>query len=116
MKPILWRLTVEPIEPVKQSEGGIELPPEVLDAIEKMAFVGKVLALGSLAYKAKPREGLDYQLETHAPQVGDYVVYGRHSGQRVENRNGRLTVILNDTDVLAVLDSAQEAKEIVSYV
>ena len=81
MKPILWHLIVEPVDPPEKSEGGIALPDEVVEANEMMAFVGKVVALGSLAYKAKPREGLDYTTEPNKPQVGDYIVYGRHSGQ-----------------------------------
>lgn len=116
MKPILWNLLVEPVEVQRTSEGGIELPEEVLEAQEKLAFVGKVVELGSLAYAAKPREGLDYSKETNKPNVGDYVVFGRYSGQRVNKRNGRSLVILADTDIKAVCDSAQEAMEVVSYV
>lgn len=116
MKPILWRLTVEPIAPPETTEGGIALPEDVLEANERMSCIGKVLDLGALAFKAKPRPGLDYEQEERSPKVGDYVMYGRHSGQFVEFKSGRKLVILNDTDVLAVCESATEALEVRPYV
>lgn len=116
MKPILWHLMVEPIEPPKETAGGIALPDETVEANERMAFVGKVLALGSLAYKSTPQPGMDFSAEPNKPQVGDYIVFGRHSGQRVEFRSGRAIVFLNDTDVKGVCDSAQEAMEVIPYV
>lgn len=110
---VLWRLLVEPLKAKEKTEGGILLPTDTAEADKIATCVGKVLQVGHLAYKSKPRPGLDYEADPAIPQVGEYVIYARHSGQKVKYRDGREIVVLNDTDVLIVTD---EPNEVIGYV
>lgn len=116
-KPLLWRLTIEPLKPKEKTVGGIVLAPESIDATEVQTCVGKVLAMGALCYKSKPRPGLDFEQEMNRARVGDYILYGAHSGQKVKLRDGSRRVVLNDSDVLENLGPDENAaREVVSYV
>lgn len=101
LRAVGWRLLVEPIEAKKQTEGGIALPQEAIDAQEHLRYVGRVVSMGDQAY-AKPDLG-----EKPWCSVGDYVAFGRYAGQEVivnvEGERKKMKLI-SDDEVLAVID------------
>lgn len=97
-KPTLWRLLIEPYKPPSQTESGIHVPDEARESAEYLTIVGRVVDMGQQAFV---KEALQ---DERNPAVGDWVLYGKYAGQRVPMKDGRVFVILNDDDVLAVVD------------
>lgn len=90
LKPLDDRVVIEPLEPERETPGGIVLPESVSNRKNERGTVvavgpGKLLDNGE-------RGGMDIQ-------VGDKVVYARYAGTEVEDY-----VIVRAYDVLAVID------------
>ena len=51
-RPSIWRILVMPVQPKKVSKGGIVLPSMAQDAEGHLQIIGKVAALGPLAYRS----------------------------------------------------------------
>ena len=93
IKPLDDRLMVEQCEAEEVTAGGIVLP----DAAQEKPQRGKVVATG-------PGKMLDSgNRGTLSVKVGDEVFYGKYAGTNVEV-NGTTYVILNETDVLALIE------------
>ncbi len=113
-KPWGWRILVMPVQPKRKSKGGILLPSMTQDAEGHLQIVGKIAALGPLAFRSwKFAQGFgDYirilggKPAAWAPKVGDWVVYGRYTGQRCEYKRTRL-IMMNDDDLVAQVDSCE---------
>ncbi len=99
----LWHILVAPVRPKKTSDGGIELPDEAKRAEDYLISVGKVLDMGDLAYTAITPSQLHLANDTRRPKVGDYVMYDQHAGTRMVFRDGRMLIILTDTEIKGVL-------------
>ena len=107
-RPFKWAVLVMPVQPKQKSKGGIELPQEVLDNQGQLQVVGKVAALGPLAFRSRKLcAGLLDVLRVWfgltiagAPKVGDWVMYGRYTGMRFEF-NGTRLIMVNDDELLA---------------
>ena len=61
--------------------------------------VGRVLAVGNLAYK-----DIDKFPTGKWCDVGDYVCYGKHSGQKLYYKSTRLILLFDDQIMLKVED------------
>lgn len=107
---MFWRITVEPMKPRTETEGGIALPDEVQDADRIRTSVGRVLQVGSMAFKARTQAGLLLSDEPHVPKVGDYVLHERYAGQEIDLRNGRTVRVLMDTEVLMLVTDPDKIK------
>lgn len=97
-QPLLWRVLVLPVQPQKVSRGGIVLPYQAQDAQAHLQVIGRVAAMGPLAGKSDK-----YRFEGslhYGVGVGDWVMFPRYAGQRVEFKGLRL-VSLNDDELLA---------------
>lgn len=110
-KPLLWRILVEPYRPPDTTDGGIALPQEVLDTTALLASYGRVVDMGSLAYKEKTKSGLSMADEAHKPKIGSWVQYHTQAGRRIQMRDGREYVILNDDEILAVVGNPSLYKQ-----
>ena len=109
--PRLWRILVMPVQRKAMSAGGIALPRSVMDSEDHLQFVGRVAALGPLAFKSRKMCAgiVDYlrvlfgMRVADAPKVGDWVAHGRYTGQRCEFKGARL-IMMNDDELLADTD------------
>jgi co-chaperonin GroES (HSP10) len=99
--PQLWRMLVAPIKPRRESKGGIVLPDEALDAEATLTYIGKVVKCGPLVGKKPewPEGGYDIK-------PGDWVVFGRHAGQRFEFKGVKL-LLIDDDAIMAKADSPE---------
>lgn len=95
-RPVYWRLLVMPQAPETVSKGGIVLTATNQEAQLYNTYVGKVLDKGPLVGERDPLNGAPLDVD-----VGDWIIYGKYAGQRVECQGIRL-VFLNDEDILAV--------------
>jgi chaperonin GroES len=96
IKPFYWRVLVMPMAAREKSAGGIIIAQAAQEAQQHLTYHGKVIAVGSQAFK-EPRLGGD------KAGVGDWIVYGRYAGQRLEYKKGGRCVrllIVNDDEVL----------------
>lgn len=95
-RPVYWRVLVMPRTAEEKSKGGIIVAKEAQTAQEYQTYVGRILAAGGEAFKSER-----FANEQRLPEVGDWVVYGRYAGQRLEYRGVRL-IVVNDDEILAV--------------
>lgn len=93
--PQLWRMLVAPVQPRKQSAGGIIIPDQAQDAEEVLAYIGKVVSKGPMV-GMKP----EWPSGMYDINVGDWVVFGRYAGQRFEYKGLKL-LLLDDDAVMA---------------
>lgn len=98
-----WRVLIQVPQPPETTEGGIVIPEEYRDTKEYMAFIGYVSAIGPLAFKAKTRSQLDMS-QAKKFEVGDWVQFGKHSGQKFRTDDGTLWIVMADTDVFGKID------------
>lgn len=101
--PLLFRVVVVKMAPRKTSAGGIILSDDTQEAEDYATYVGKVLRKGSMAFKGKmPSNNLDMADEPYAPEVGDFVLFGKYAGQRIEVKDVGTMVLLSDDEITAV--------------
>ena len=97
----LWRIVVQVAEPPEYSAGGIAMPDDVREDQEFTAYVGMVRGMGPLCYQAVTRSQLDLK-QAHGCEIGDWVQFGSHDGERHRTTDGTLWVILADTQIVCV--------------
>ena len=95
-QPLYWRVLVRPKQPAKMTKGGIALPQETRIAEGYRNYVGQIVAAGGEAFQSER-----FAREKRLPKVGDWCVYGRYAGQRLEYR-GELLIVVNDDELLCV--------------
>lgn len=113
-RPLYWRLLVRPIEAVTMSKGGIALPESSQEAQDTLNYMGQVVALGALAGKSERlgTSGDGVMKAEGFPGVGDHIIYGRYSGQRVTYKNVKLLWI-NDDEILGTVPNPDTLQVII---
>jgi len=94
-----FHILVRPISVKAQTKGGLYLPDSVRNDISYLTTVGKVLAVGDSAY-------LDEAKFPKGPwcKTGDYVCYGKHSGQKFFYKGTKLLLLYDDQISMVVED------------
>ena len=110
-KPTLWRVTIFPKQPKRVSKGGIMLPVSAQDAERYLNNIGQVVALGPLAGRSEKFQDPRWWVRlwrrfTWNIKVGDWVIYGRFSGQKTEYK-GTLLITCNDDDIIEKIESPE---------
>lgn len=103
----LWYVLIAPVTPKSKTDGGIELPKESQQAESYLISIGKILDMGELAYKSKTASGLDLATDSRKPALGDFVLFQQYAGTRMQMRDGRVLIILSDTEIIGVLPPEQ---------
>lgn len=118
-EPTLWRVLVMPVQPRRKSRGthgvSIALPDTTQDSEGYLNYIGRVLKLGPLAGKNEKFENPEWRavkdspaLSSRTPQYlwgvkeGDWVIYGRYAGQRMEYEGVKL-VMTNDDEIIGTI-------------
>ena len=97
-----YTVLIRPISVKSKTKGGILLPDSTKDDISYLTTVGKVLAVGDLAYKDKPKFP-----KGDWCKVGDYVCYGKHAGTKLIYKGIKL-LLLYDDQVMMRVDSPKD--------
>jgi len=124
--PTGWRILVKPPKAAEKTKGGIYLPGVARDADEVLMNKGQVIAIGPDAFKGKPfltwyfneEAGcIEDDLAEPWVEVGDWVIYNRHTGLKLEARTEDGDIekyhIINDTDIVCKVAKPEAVK---SYV
>nr|ASN63265.1 co-chaperonin GroES [uncultured virus] len=94
-----YHILVRPVSVKKQTKGGILLPDSTVNDISILTTVGKVLAIGDTAYE-------DDRKFPKGPwcSVGDYVCYGKHTGQKFFYKGVRMLLMFDDQISMVIND------------
>jgi len=71
-----------------------------------LTYTGMVVAVGSLAYKAKTRAGLKLSREDN-PKLCDKVVFYKNAGTRFRTIDGMQFVLITDTEMWGETDQPE---------
>ena len=92
-----YHILVRPVSIKSKTKGGLLLPDSVKDDVAYLTTVGKVLAIGDLSYKDKDKFPNGKWCD-----VGDYVCYARHAGQKLYYKGVRLLLLFDDQIMMKV--------------
>lgn len=85
--------------------GSIHIPDSVKEK-EKWAMVdGTLIAVGPLAWAEDRHDAALYGVRHGIPEPGARVKVGKYTGDNHEGADGKLYTIMNDTDVIASIES-----------
>ena len=96
-QPTGWRMLVLPFRMKEKTKGGVLLGTETIDRQQVASQCGNVIAMGPDCYN-------DPKRFSDGPwcKVGDWVVFARYAGSRIEIEGGEVR-LLNDDEILATV-------------
>ena len=101
-KPTGWRILVLPFRMKEKTDAGILIGTETIDRQQVASQCGNVLAMGDSCYKDKER----YPSGPWC-KVGDWVIFARYSGSRIEIEGGEVR-LLNEDEILATVKNPED--------
>ena len=92
-----FNILVRPVSIKSQTKGGIFIPDSTKDDMAYLTTVGEVVVLGDVAYQDKEKF-------PKGPwcTVGDYVCYGKHSGQKIQYKGLKFILLYDDQVIMKV--------------
>ena len=96
-KPTGWRMLVLPFRMKEKTDAGLLIGTETIDRQQVASQCGNILAMGDACYQDKER----YPSGPWC-KVGDWVVFARYAGSRIEIEGGEVR-LLNDDEILATV-------------
>ena len=101
-QPTGWRILVLPFKMNETTKGGVIMNESTLERQQVASQCGNVLAMGPQCYQDKERYP-----EGPWCKVGDWVVFARYSGSRINIEGGEVRM-LNDDEVLATVENPED--------
>ena len=92
-----FNVLIRPVSIKAKTKGGILLPDSTKDDMAYLTTVGKVLAIGELAYK-----DIDKFPSGDWCEVGDFVCYGKQAGVKMIYKGIKLILLFDDQIMLKV--------------
>ena len=94
-----YHILVRPVSVKQATKGGIILPDSTKSDMAYLTTVGRVLKIGNLAYQDSKFDGKPWCKE------GDYVFYGKHTGDKFLYKGVQLLLIFDDAIKMVVKDA-----------
>ena len=101
-QPTGWRLLVLPFRMKEKTDAGLLIGTETIDRQQVASQCGNVIAMGDSCYKDKER----YPSGPWC-KVGDWVIFARYSGSRIEIEGGE-GLLLNEDEILATVQDPKD--------
>lgn len=98
IRPFAWKVLVMPLHRTAKTAGGIIIPYTAQAADAYLNYVGRIVAVGPLAYKHRKFSDMGMKPED-AYKRGDVVLYPVYQYQRVDFKGTKL-ILLNDDSFL----------------
>lgn len=98
MDPFGWKVLVMPMRRETVSRGGILIPQVVQDTDMYLNYIGRIVALGPLAFKHAKYADMGLRPEDQYKR-GDWVVYPIYQYARIDFKGTKL-ILLNDDSFL----------------
>ena len=92
-----FNVLIRPVSIKAKTKGGILLPDSTRDDMAYLTTVGRVLAIGELAYKDNDKFPTGAWCEK-----GDYVCYGKYTGVKMMYKGVKLILLFDDQILLKV--------------
>ena len=101
-QPTGWRMLILPFKMKEKTKGGVLLGTETIDRQQVASQCGNVIAMGPDCYN-------DPKRFNDGPwcKVGDWVVFARYAGSRIEIDGGEVR-LLNDDEILATVQDPKD--------
>jgi co-chaperonin GroES (HSP10) len=96
-----YHVLVRPVSVKATTKGGIILPDSTKSDMAYLTTVGRVLKVGGLAYKGDKFDDKPWCKE------GDFVCYGKHSGNKFFYKGVNLLLLFDD-DIKMVVEDAKD--------
>jgi len=94
-----YHVLIRPVSVKSKTKGGIFIPDSTRDDMSYLTTVGRVIAIGDLAYIDKDK------FPTGAwCKIGDYVSYGKHLGTKLFYKGVRFILLFDDQITMRVQD------------
>lgn len=106
--PLYWHVLVQVPQQPDMTDGGIALPDEYRDSAEFASYVGRIAAVGQFAFQAKTKAEIDLKTMRRVPVVGDWVIFGKHAGEKFRTRDNTLWILMADTEVRGIIDNPDQ--------
>ena len=97
-----YHILVRPLAVRSETKGGILMPDRLVDDIQHLTTVGRVVKIGELAYKDKHKFS-----EGSWCSEGDFVCYGKHTGQKFLYKGVRYLLIYDDQVIMKIDDPSE---------
>jgi co-chaperonin GroES (HSP10) len=94
-----FHVLIRPVSVKSQTKGGILLPDSTKEDMSYLTTVGRVVALGDLAYMDKDKFPAGAWCN-----VGDHVCYGKHTGTKLFYKGVRFILLFDDQITMKVED------------
>ena len=99
--PTGWRILILPFKMKEKTKGGLYLGQDTLEKQQIGSNCGMILKMGSQCY--------DKERYPEGPwcKEGDWVVYARYAGSRIQIDGGEVR-LLNDDEILATIENPED--------
>jgi len=105
--PLYWHVLVQIPKPA-EAHGSILKPEDLLDHEEFSSFIGCVAAVGQFAFQAKTKAEIDLGEMTRKPKVGDWVIFGKHAGEKFRTKDKTLWILMADTELRGITENPDD--------
>ena len=101
-QPTGWRILVLPFKINEKTKGGVIMNESTLERQQVASQCGNVIAMGPQCYK-------DNERYPEGPwcKVGDWVVFARYAGSRINIEGGEVR-LLNEDEILATVKDPED--------
>lgn len=103
VQPFGWRIIIMPMRPPEKSKGGIILTKETQAKTFWMGYVGRIVAVGPAAYKARKFRDMAFTDEM-TPKRGEWWLYTPYQPYRIKHGEVRLIAVNDDSLIARVPD------------
>jgi len=106
---LFHRVLVMPLMLKRKTKSGIIIPQQATDSAGFLQHCGKVLVIGESAF-TNPELGVARKSPpAKVPKVGDFIIYRRNSGQRL-NYKGVKLLLLAENDFITRIDDPESLR------